>query len=284
MNHLSVAVMPWLILLGTTVAPADDASDLTDAQIEAYRMVWSAAVDRVTPDGYLYEEPRRCAGCHDTAKDARGNSTHRNAIGVTGDPESPTLTGKGWLSGAHGHSQDSAIAANTFCAWCHAPSQPGVTDRIERAEPVEMNRAGVSCIVCHASEAVNEHFGSYQANFLPGGDRVSLVDFIPRSPASGIETNRQCLFCHLEPHPFAAPTHAKSLDAGALRCIDCHMAVYHVTESGREERYHNMKVAANNDPAACCPCHEFAPDEVAARCADLVPAFSSIVHAVPAFK
>jgi hypothetical protein len=62
------------------------------------------------------------------------------------------------------------------------------------------------------------------------------------------------------------------------------MAVYNVTESGREERYHNMKVAANNDPATCRPCHEFTPSEVAARCADLVPENSSIVHAVPSFE
>lgn len=62
------------------------------------------------------------------------------------------------------------------------------------------------------------------------------------------------------------------------------MAVYNVTESGRKERYHNMKVAANNDPAACGPCHEYVESEVAARCVELVPKFSSIVHAVPPFK
>ena len=68
------------------------------------------------------------------------------------------------------------------------------------------------------------------------------------------------------------------------RCIDCHMAVYNVTESGREERYHNMKVAANDDPATCRPCHEFEKAEVSARCVELVPSFSSIVHAVPPFE
>jgi formate-dependent nitrite reductase cytochrome c552 subunit len=71
---------------------------------------------------------------------------------------------------------------------------------------------------------------------------------------------------------------------GELRCIDCHMAVYNVTESGRRERYHNMKVAANQDAAACRPCHDFADAEVPARCADLVPPLSSLVHAVPAFE
>jgi hypothetical protein len=241
-------------------------------------------VDHVTPDGYLYDELRRCAGCHETAKDSQGNSTHRNAIGITGEPGSPALTGRGWLSGGHGRSQDSALAANTYCAWCHAPSQPGVTEIIDHAQPVESGRRGISCITCHASEAVNERYGFYQANFRPGGDPESLVDFVPRDPSSGIETNDQCLFCHLEPHPFSSRAHTVQLESGEVRCIDCHMAVYNRTDSGREERYHNMQVAANKDPAACRPCHEFEPAEIAERCDHLVPKFSSVVHAVPAFE
>jgi formate-dependent nitrite reductase cytochrome c552 subunit len=260
------------------------ANDPGDDEVAAYKEAWSAAVDRVTPEGYLYEELRRCAGCHETAKDAAGNSTHRNAIGITGEPSSPTLTGKGWLSGAHGRSQDPEIVSNTYCAWCHAPSQPGVTDDIRAGRFIGSDRAGVSCIACHASDAVDEKFGTYQANFWPGGDRDSLVDFVPRQPASGTETNAQCLFCHIRPHPFAAPPHGEIVDSGDLRCIDCHMAVYNVTESGRKERYHNMKVSSNNDPATCRPCHDYSQAEVSMRCAELVPASASIAHAVPPFE
>jgi hypothetical protein len=266
------------------LVPAARGVELADDEVAAYKAKWSTAVDRVTPDGYFHEELRRCAGCHETAKDENGNSTHRNAIGISGDPSSPTLTGKGWLSGAHGRSQDSAAVSNTHCAWCHAPSQPGVTSDIGAGLPIESGRTGISCITCHASEAVNEKYGTYQANFRPGGDRESLVDFVPRQPASGTETNAQCLFCHLRPHDFAVPPHGDLLTSGELRCIDCHMAVYNVTESGREERYHNMKVATNNDPAACRPCHEYEEAEVSARCVELVPSFSSIVHAVPPFE
>ena len=238
----------------------------------------------MTPEGYLYEEPRRCAGCHDNARDSEGRSTHRNAVGLTGDSEAPTLSGKGWISGGHGRSQDSTLVSNTYCAWCHAPSQPGATTAISQGRPIESGRTGVSCIACHASDAVDEKFGTYQANFRPGGDRESLVDFVPRQPASGSETNAQCLFCHLRSHSFAAPPHADLLERGELRCIDCHMAVYNVTESGRKERYHNMKVAANNDPATCKPCHDYSTSEIAGRCFELVPDFPSIVHAVPPFQ
>jgi hypothetical protein len=270
--------------IGLTFRPVAPGEELPDDAGAAYKSAWSTAVDAVTPEGYLYEELRRCAGCHENAKDSAGRSTHRNAIGISGDPSSPTLTGRGWLSGAHGRSQDSEARSNTYCAWCHAPSQLGVTEHIGAGRPIESGRTGISCITCHASEAVNEEYGTYQANFRPGGDRESLADFVPRQPASGTETNAQCLLCHLRPHAFAVLPHADLLASGKLRCIDCHMAVYNVTESGRRERYHNMKVAANNDPATCRPCHEFEEAEVRARCVDLVPSFSSIAHAVPLFE
>jgi len=257
-------VLVLMVLACSVFGLTTHANELSDEEVATYKSTWGAAIDRVTPDGYLYEELRRCAGCHETATDSAKNSTHRNAIGVTGDPLSPTLTGKGWLSGAHGRSQDSAVASNTYCAWCHAPTQPGVTDDINAGRVIEAGRTGISCITCHASEAVNDEYGTYQANFRPGGDRESLVDFVPRQPASGTETNAQCLFCHLRPHKFAVQPHADLVDAGELRCIDCHMAVYNVTESGRKERYHNMKVAANNDPATCNPCHEYDETEISA--------------------
>ena len=279
--YFSVLVM--MALLGLAFGPTTQAAELSEDEVAAYKTAWSAAVDLVTPEGYLFEELRRCSGCHETARDSAGNSTHRNAIGITGDPSSPTLTGKGWLSGAHGRSQDSEIVSNTYCAWCHAPSQPGVTDDIGAGQPIESGCNGISCITCHASEAVNEKYGTYQANFRPGGDRDSLVDFVARQPASGTETNAQCLYCHLRPHPFAVQPHADLVDSGDLRCIDCHMAVYNVTESGRKERYHNMKVAANSDPATCWPCHEYGEAEISARCVELVPSLLSQVHAVPLF-
>jgi formate-dependent nitrite reductase cytochrome c552 subunit len=200
-----------VVLVGLSPGAASQADELNDEEIAKYKEAWSTAVDHVTPDGYLYEELHRCAGCHETAGGSAGNSTHRNAIGIAGDPSAPTLTGKGWLSGAHGRSQDSAVVSNTYCAWCHAPSQPGVNDDIGAGQPIDSGRTGVSCIACH-------------------------------------------------------------------------MAVYNVTESGRSERYHNMKVAANHDAAACRPCHDYADAEVSMRCAELVPSFSSLAHAVPEFE
>jgi len=270
----------YLFAVAIAVSAQEEPAD----EVEGTSAAWSVTIDRVAPEGYLYEELRRCAGCHEPSVGLGGGSTHLNAIGLTGDPASPALTGKGWLSGAHGRSQDASIVSNTFCAWCHAPSQPGVTRDIAVAETIVTAKVGVSCIACHASEAVNDEFGHYQANFRPGGDRDSLVDFVPRDPESGTETNDQCLFCHLRPHTFSYPPHAHMVETGKIRCIDCHMAVYNVTESGREERYHNMKVAANEDPATCKPCHHFKPGEIAANCAKLVPDHVSMVHAVPPFE
>ena len=281
MRNCSIALVMASMIAGASAAQD---SKHTAAEIDAYQDAWSRAIEIATPEGYLYEELQRCAGCHETAKDAKGNSTHRNAIGIVGDPRAPQVTGRGWLSGGHGRSQDRAIAANTHCAWCHAPSQPGVTDDISSAEPIDGGRVGVSCIACHASEAVNDEFGSYQANFRPGGDRDSLVDFVPRHPDNGIETNAQCLFCHLRQHEFTIKHHGSMVRNGDLLCIDCHMAVYSVTESGREERYHNMKVAENRDPVTCAPCHHFEPDEMKDRCAELVSVEGSIVHGVPALE
>ena len=56
--------------------------------------------------------------------------------------------------GGRGRSQDSAIVSNSYCAWCHAPSQPGVTDDIGAGRPIESTYNGVSCIACHDYEAV----------------------------------------------------------------------------------------------------------------------------------
>jgi len=283
------AVIVSLVLSGPALGSSQDAAQTdqpataASSHSESCGAIWAAAVDAATPERYAYEELRRCAGCHEASRDASGHTTHQNAIGLAGQPETPVLTGKGWLSGGHGRSQDAEIVSNTHCAWCHAPSQPGVTSDIGEARKIVTGRVGVSCIACHASEAVNERFGHYQANFRPGGDRESLVDFV-RNPKDGIETNDQCLFCHLQPHAFSVAAHTDLLRDGALRCIDCHMAVYNVTDGGIAERYHNLEVAANEDPAACQPCHDFQADEIAAMCAELISPQSSRAHAVPPFE
>ncbi|MGD9253695.1 MAG: hypothetical protein PVG92_07150 [Holophagae bacterium] len=112
----SALLLVCVVVVGTAV----QADEFGDDEAAACRSAWSSAVDRVTPDGYLYDELRRCAGCYETARDAQGQATHRNAIGISGVSTSPVITGNGWISGAHGRSQDRAIAANTCRARCHA--------------------------------------------------------------------------------------------------------------------------------------------------------------------
>jgi hypothetical protein len=91
---------------------------------------------------------------------------------------------------------------------------------------------------------------SLLTNLLPGSDRSDPASytFIDRSDPN--QMNTQCQYCHHEFHGILVQNMADHLHSGALRCIDCHMAGYNVTESGLVERIHNFKVEANG-PISC---------------------------------
>ena len=85
-----VAGTAVLLFVATVIAPAEAEPS---AETEGTATTWAAAIDRTVPEGYLYEKLRRCAGCHEPSRGLGGNSTHLNAIGIMGDPDSPALTG-----------------------------------------------------------------------------------------------------------------------------------------------------------------------------------------------
>jgi hypothetical protein len=73
--------------------------------------------------------------------------------------------------------------------------------------------------------------------------------------------NAQCRFCHHESHDLLIKAKQDMMKSGELRCIDCHMAGYAVTNQ-HVEHFHNFKVAKNL-PFSCSggigrarPCHK----------------------------
>jgi hypothetical protein len=108
----------------------------------------------------------------------------------------------------------------------------------------------VTCGACHPVGLADSLEESLLTNLVPGSDRSipASYTFIDRSNPN--QMNAQCKFCHNEFHGIKVQTMAAHLHSGTLRCIDCHMAGYGVTESGLVERFHNFKVEANG-PLSC---------------------------------
>lgn len=197
------------------------------------------------PVHYRYSEAERCANCHDD-----GGDVLKRAVGVDVSSGAPEITGNGWLSSVHARSQSHEDRVNTACAWCHAPTAPGATEDEAAAVPIEKGTwAGVTCGACHPvglDESLEE---SLVTNMIPGSDRSDPASytFIDRSDPK--QLNAQCQYCHHEYHDLV-PVKAEMMESGELRCIDCHMAGYGVSESRLVERFHNMKVEANG-PQSC---------------------------------
>jgi hypothetical protein len=91
---------------------------------------------------------------------------------------------------------------------------------------------------------------SLVTNFIPGSDPADPASFVFIDRSDPNQMNAQCQYCHYEVHEMTSEAKASMLAAAQIRCIDCHMAGYAVTESGMVERFHNMQVAANG-PKSC---------------------------------
>lgn len=222
----------------------------------------------VTPEGYDYtlpeeESPVGCLAC------AHQSNFHLyRAVGVqepnVGDG-TIKVTGIGWISSAHAVSMERITNANTYCAWCHAPTTPNVTFDVTSAKKIKKGKwHGMSCQGCHTTHTIAGEIGTRFTNLKPGHDLEEEESYIPRHAENGIEANAQCLFCHGKYHGFSSEVKEMLVEAGALRCIDCHMAGYRTTSGGTVERFHNMKVALNlpqsckGDFGTLAACHNFA--------------------------
>ncbi len=194
----------------------------------------------LTPENYLYREAERCSDC----KNPEGKFMAR-AVGVDYASGKPTLDERGWLASVHARSQSHEDRVDTACAWCHAPTAEGATRDKQAAKSIPKGLwQGVTCGACHPGSVPREKRASLLVNFTPGTDPTDPSHYVFRDRKNGRDLNAQCRFCHHESHDLLINTKQALLTKGDMRCIDCHMAAYAISE-GHLERFHNFKVRAN---------------------------------------
>lgn len=220
-----------------------------------------AAVDSLTPAGYNRVELKSCLKCAHQAIGWKGNTHLENAggyQGIVGEGHAPAaaLNPIGWSNSGHAHSQDTAGTSNTYCANCHAPSDPKLTNDPAQSTIRKKDKEAVTCLSCHCSHGIAAQYGTRFTNYIPGSAPTKAESFIPRHIEDGKSANEQCLYCHGKYHGFndtiAGSLHADLVKNGTLRCVDCHMHVFNILASGLEERAHNM------DGDNCTHCHVMA--------------------------
>lgn len=251
-------------------------------------------LDGVTPEGYAYGQVQGysagyCLTCAHQSTGWKGNTHLENAIGVSGivdihavvEAAEDKVTGIGWISSKHAVSMEGA-SANSYCAYCHAPDQVGVTNDPEMGKAIKKDKHAMNCAGCHPSNGYNTRVGTRFANFKPGSDPAVDSNWKPAHVEEGKQANGQCLFCHGSYHGFAVSLHENMVKSGSLRCIDCHMAVYNTLASGAHERYHNMKVLENG-AKSCAECHSFKTKQMAQKVAELMGNHNTKKHTLPTF-
>ncbi len=198
------------------------------------------SLDHLAPENYAYREAERCAGCKGDQ-----NAFMARAAGVDLSHKPPALDSRGWLASVHARSQSHGERVNTSCAVCHAPLAEGATRDEDKARPIPKGTwQGVTCGACHPGSVEQSRRKSLVANYEPGTDPTNPDNYIFRDRTDGKSMNTQCRFCHHESHDLLIEEKAEMLAAGDLRCIDCHMSAYALTD-GHVERFHNFRVEEN---------------------------------------
>jgi hypothetical protein len=198
------------------------------------------SLKHMTPENYSYREAEGCAGCKGDQ-----NAFMARAVGVDLSGRPPARDSRGWLASVHSLSQSHGDRVNTSCASCHAPLTEGATRDKNEAKPIPKGTwQGVSCGACHPGSVEQSRRRSLVANFLPGTDPTDPDNYTFRDRADGEAMNDQCRFCHHESHDLLIERKTEMLGTGDLRCIDCHMAAYALTD-GHVERFHNFRVEEN---------------------------------------
>lgn len=198
------------------------------------------SLQHLTPKNYQYKEVERCSNCK-----GEQNRFMLRAAGVEMSSRMPVLDKRGWLASIHARSQSHKDRVNTACAWCHAPTAEGATRNKEEAKPIPKGTwQGVTCGACHPGSVGRSKRISLVSNYTPGTDPTNSENYIFRNRKDGKAMNSQCRFCHHESHDLMVEAKQTMMNSGDLRCIDCHMAAYAVSNQ-HIERFHNFKVAAN---------------------------------------
>lgn len=198
------------------------------------------SLQHLTPENYHYKEVERCSNCK-----GEQNRFMPRAAGVDLSSGISVLDERGWLASIHARSQSHDDRVDTACAWCHAPVAEGANRNREEAKPIPKGTwQGVTCGACHPGSVEGSKRVSLISNYIPGTDPADPENYIFRDRKDGKAMNAQCRFCHHESHDLLIEAKQKMMDLGDLRCIDCHMAAYAVTDQ-HIERYHNFKVKAN---------------------------------------
>jgi len=204
------------------------------------------SLTKFAPEHHRYAQAERCVNCHQA-----GNDVMTRAVGVDISSGSPELDERGWLASVHARSQSHGERVNTTCARCHAPTTELVTQDSATAVPITKGTwEGVTCGACHPVGLADSLSESVVTNLRPGSDPAEPASYVFRDRSDATQLNALCQYCHHESHDLLVPSKTEMLEAGELRCIDCHMAGYAVAESGVVERFHNMKVEANL-PQSC---------------------------------
>lgn len=198
------------------------------------------SLSNLSPENYNYKEAARCANCKGDQ-----NQFMARAVGVDFTAGAPKLDERGWLASVHARSQSHGERVNTACAWCHAPLAEGATKNQEEAKPIPKGTwQGVSCGACHPGSVPIEKRTSLISNYTPGTDNTHPDNYQFRDRTDGKEMNDLCRFCHHESHDLLKATKQEMMVSGQIRCIDCHMAAYAITDQ-HVERFHNFKVEVN---------------------------------------
>ena len=220
------------------------------------------SLKHLAPENYSYKEAEGCAGCK-----GERNAFMARAAGVDLNRKPVALDSRGWLASVHARSQSHGDRVNTACAYCHAPLAEGATRDQDKARPIPKGSwQGVTCGACHPGSVEQGKRESLVANFVPGTDPADPNNYTFSDRADGKAMNAQCRFCHHESHDLLIERKKEMMSTGELRCIDCHMAAYAVTD-GHMERFHNFRVEENL-PHSCSgslgrsmTCHDQKPGD-----------------------
>ena len=177
-----------------------------------------------------------------------------------------------WATGPHA-STNGPAQSNTFCASCHSPLQATVGAGPRSNEPIAAaSWQGVTCAVCHASEAQRTAWKT----------PIAVYDVATRSyaPVPLGDADVLCTHCHTGEHGIGFQGYGVVMHEAAVRCIDCHMAPIPADDPSVGQRpAHDFKVVANL-PYSCGTypggCHTRRPESWAVRILALGP-----IHTAP---